>query len=182
MAQTRRTNRVSTSRNDNRTGYASERRQNDYVYGNVAYDIRTYETTTEGTAARDLSIQRQLEQEPRRKLSNETRKNREKARHMSLGYVLFLMAALCTSAVVLINYIQLQSELTARTENITRLEKQLNSAKLTNDEAYNRITRNVDLEEIKRVAIGELGMVYAEEGQIVTYSNVGNDYMRQVNN
>ena len=54
--------------------------------------------------------------------------------------------------------------------------------KIANDEAYSRITGNIDLEEIKRIAIGELGMTYAQEGQIITYSNVGNDYMRQVTN
>ena len=83
---------------------------------------------------------------------------------------------------VLINYVQLQAELTNKTEVIASLESELNTKKLSNDEAYNRVTSNIDLEEIKRIAIGELGMIYAKEGQIVTYSNAGNDYMRQVNN
>lgn len=158
MAQTRRTN-------TNRTNTYRQARSNVYVYGN---------------AARKLDIQRQLEQEPRRQLSNETRKNREKAHHMNLGYVLFLMAAFCTCAFILINYIQLQSELTNRTKGLATLESRLNTMKLENDEAYSRITSSIDLEEIKRVAIGELGMTYAEEGQIITYSSVTNDYMRQV--
>lgn len=149
-------------------------RNNKTTYRNAAYVY--------GSAAVDINIQRQLEEEPRRRLSNETRKNREKARHMSLGYVTFLLAALFTCAVVLINYVQLQSELTNRTEIIADRKSELNNKKLTNDETYNRITSNIDLEEIKRIAIAELGMTYAEEGQIITYSNVGNDYMRQVNN
>jgi len=33
---------------------------------------------------------------------------------------------------------------------------------------------------VKRVAIQELGMKYAEEGQIVTVTGGGSDYMRQV--
>lgn len=159
MAQRR---RAATPRN-NRNTY----RNSAYVHGNVAVDA---------------NVRRQLEEEPRRRLSNETRKNREKARHMSLGYMTFLLAALFTCAVVLINYVQLQSELTTRTEHIAELESRLNTKKLANDEAYNRITSNIDLEEIKRIAISELGMIYAQEGQIVTYSNEGNDYMRQVNN
>ena len=36
-----------------------------------------------------------------------------------------------------------------------------------------------DLEEIKRIAISELGMTYAEEGQIILYSSAGTDYMRR---
>lgn len=156
MAQVKR--KVSSANRINRgTG-------NSYVYGSAApkYDVR-----------------RQLE-EPKRQLSNETRKNREKARHMSFGYVMFLMGALCMAGMILINYIQLQSELTNKIKNISRLESQLNTAKLSNDEEYNRIINSIDLEEIKRVAIGELGMTYAKEGQIITYTTTGNDYMRQV--
>lgn len=99
---------------------------------------------------------------------------------MNFGYVVFLTAAFCTCAFILINYIQLQAELTNRTKGLARLESTLNTKRLANDEEYNRITGSIDLEEIKRVAIGELGMTYAGEGQIITYSSVENDYMRQV--
>lgn len=159
MAQTRRVN-------TNRTNTYRGTRNGAYVYGNTA---------------RRLDVQRQLEQEPRRQLSNETRKNRDKAHHMNFGYVVFLVAAFCTCAFILINYIQLQSELTNRTKALAGLKSELNTMRLENDEAYNRVTNSIDLEEIKRVAIGELGMMYAEEGQIITYSSVTNDYMRQVN-
>ncbi len=158
MAQTRRVNSKSTNT-------YRQTRNNAYVYGNTV---------------RKLDVQRQLQEEPRRQLSHETRKNREKAHHMNFGYVVFLMAAFCTCAFMLINYIQLQSELTNRTKGLAALESRLNTMRLENDEAYSRITSSIDLEEIKRVAIGELGMTYAEEGQIVTYSSVTNDYMRQV--
>lgn len=160
MAQTRRTN-------TNRTNTYRGTHNGAYVYGNIA---------------RKLDVQRPLEQEPRRQLSNEARKNREKAHHMNLGYVVFLVAAFCTCAFILINYIQLQSELTNRTKGLAALESRLNTMRLENDEAYSRITSSIDLEEIKRVALGELGMIYAEEGQIITYSSVTNDYMRQIEN
>ena len=52
---------------------AQRRSNTPYIYDNTA---------------RDLQIRRQME-EPRRQLSHETRKNREKARHMSIGYVTF---------------------------------------------------------------------------------------------
>jgi cell division protein FtsL len=134
----------------------------EYIYGNTVPDIK-----------------RELDEAPRKKLSATTRKNREKAHHMSLGYVVFLVAALCACAIVLINYVQLQAELTAKTAVVAELESDLNHLKLANDEEYNRITSSIDLEEIKRIAIGELGMTYAKEGQIITYTNNGTDYMRQ---
>ena len=121
--------------------------------------------------ARDLQIRRQME-EPRRQMSHETRKNREKARHMSIGYVTFLMGALIACAAFL-------SELTTKITEVSRMESELNSLKLSNDEEYSRITSNINLEEIKRIAIGELGMTYATEGQVITYASSSNDYMRQ---
>ena len=51
--------------------------------------------------------------------------------------------------------------------------------KLENDETYTKIMSSVDLEEIKRIAINELGMKYAKEGQVITYSGEGSDYVRQ---
>ena len=51
--------------------------------------------------------------------------------------------------------------------------------KLANDETYTKIMSSVDLEEIKRIAVSELGMKYAKEGQVVQYTGEGNDYVRQ---
>ena len=142
---------------------AQRRSNTPYIYDNTA---------------RDLQIRRQME-EPRRQLSHETRKNRDKARHMSIGYVTFLMVALVACAFFLVNYIQMQSQLTTKIAEVSRMESELNALKLANDEEYSRITSSVNLEEIKKIAIGELGMVYAQEGQIVYYNNEGSDYVRQ---
>lgn len=161
MAQTTRGN-VSRNNTNRRTSAA---RGNAYVYGNTA---------------RQLDVRRQLEEAPRRQLSNETRKNRDKAQHMNPGYVIFLLGALCICAVVLINYVQLQSEITTTVKTISSKESQLNTLQLTNEENYNRIVSSVDLEEVRKIAIGELGMTYAREGQIITYESAGSDYMRRV--
>lgn len=127
----------------------------------------------------DVPLQRPRRQTPGIQPA-EVRKNREKALHMSAGYVLFLVTALLTTAFILVNYIQLQSELTGLNKMVTVKEKELNSLRVENDEAYSRIVNSVDLEEIRRIAVQEFGMIYAKEGQIVIYENNGHDYMRQV--
>jgi hypothetical protein len=134
----------------------------------------------QGNTVRKLDVTREIRQEPQRKISNRTRKNRDKARHMSAGYVFFLSVALVVTGFVLVNYIGLQSDITHSVENISRLEKELNDLKLANDEEYSRITSSVDLEEIKRIAIQELGMQYAEEGQIISFASESNDYVKQM--
>lgn len=138
--------------------------------GNTAY--------IQGNTVRKPDIKRQL-QEPVKKVNHATRKNRERAFYMNFTYVLFLVSALLVVGVVLVGYIRLQSDITNTVKHISALESELNDLKLSNDEEYSRITSSVDLEEIKRIAIGELGMRYAQEGQIITYSKNGSDYVRQ---
>lgn len=150
----------------------SNRRQTAYMGRNNSY--------IHGNAARKLDERIYIPDRPKKQISNTARKNREKAHHMSLGYVLFLAGAVVAAGFILTIYIGLQSDITNSIKKISQLESQLNSLKLDNDEEYNRITNNVDLEEVKRVAIQELGMKYAEEGQIVSIMGGGSDYMRQV--
>lgn len=138
-----------------------KRRQQRYVY----------------TATADELI-REINSKPRI-LSKETRHNWEKAKHMNIGYVLFLVAALFLCAMVLINYIQSQAELTAKISEISQLEKELNTIKRSNDEEMEHLESSMNLEEIKRRAIIELGMVCANENQIIIYQSPDQDYMRK---
>ncbi|MCM1182071.1 MAG: cell division protein FtsL [Roseburia sp.] len=102
-----------------------------------------------------------------------------KAAPMNVGYIAVVAGALAVTCIVLIFYIGLQSTITGHINNISRLESELNDLKLSNDELYTKIMSSVDLEEIKRIAVNELGMKYAREGQVITYSGEGSDYVRQ---
>lgn len=134
----------------------------------------------EGSAARELREGADIRELPRKKhLSNTARKNREKASHMNLGYVIFLSVAMAFAMMTLCSYINLQSDITNRVDAISEMESRYNNLKLTNDEEYNRISSSIDLERIKAVAIGELGMTYAREGQIVNVEDSEKDYVRQ---
>ena len=126
-----------------------------------------------GNTARALDVRQAIREKPRRTVSHAVRKNQEKAMRMNPACVLFLAVALMVSGAILISYIHLQSD-------IASLESQLNDLRLSNDEEYSRIESNIDLEEIKRIAIEELGMTYAVEGQVVEYSSEGSDYVRQI--
>lgn len=133
----------------------------------------------DGSTVRKIDVRKEIKEAPVKRTSATVRRNREKAVHMNIGYVLFLAVALCAASVVLIGYIRLQAENTAMLESIAQKESTLNSKRLENDEEYSRIISSVDLEYIKDVAINELGMRYAEEGQIVEVETQGDDYVRQ---
>ena len=143
---------------------------------------RNYRRTAylEGTAAKQLERGFEAEKLPvRKKVSNTTRKNREKMFHMNLGYVAFLVIALALATFTLCGYIELQSGITNHVKQISEMEAEYNSLKMANDEEYNRITSSVDLEKIRAIAIGERGMVYAQDGQIIQIENTETDYVHQ---
>lgn len=135
---------------------------------------------------------RRLQEVPKRKpqesenkeqrLSNHVRRNREKALQINMGYVVFLAAATIVTLFVCVNYLKIQADITGRISEIAEMESNLLDIKSENDESYNRIMSSVDLEYIKKVAIEELGMVYATEDQVVMYRSKGSDYVRQYQN
>lgn len=144
-------------------------RDNVYVHGNTARKL-------------EVVPYREQKSQVRRKVSPRTRRNRERALHMNIGSVLSLAIPMVAAGLILTAYLTLQSDITNSIKNIAALESTLNNLKMENDENYSRITSSVDLEEVKRIAIQELGMRYAEEGQIIRFNGEGSDYIRQTGN
>lgn len=115
-----------------------------------------------------------------RRVEHAARKNRDKARYMNFGYVVFLTAAIVFVAVALLGYLQMQAELTTSIKTVAALERELNDIRLNNDENLDRINSSINLENIKQIAVEELGMTYAKEGQVVIIESAGSDYVRQL--
>ncbi len=146
-----------------RTEYRRVRENSDYVYGN---------TVRKAAPAR---TEKQI-----RRIEHANRRNRDRARHMNFGYVVFLSAVLLVTSMLLLSYIKDRSELTVSIKNVAKLESELHTLTLTNDENLDRINESVNVEEIKRIAVEELGMSYAKEGQVVIIEDEGSDYVRQL--
>ena len=146
------------------------------VQQNIGYTNRGY---IEGNTVRKIDTVREMQQ-PVRKENRAVRKNRDRALYMNLPYVLFLTMALMITGVMLIGYLQAQSNLTISVKRVATLESELNDMKLANDEQLERINSALDMEEVKRIAVEELGMTYAKEGQVIFVSGEGSDYVRQL--
>ena len=121
--------------------------------------------------------------EERRQSLRRIQSERKAAEHrhiMNVAYLFFMVVALAAAGVILYFYISLQSAITTTTNKIFVKEHRLAALTQENDETYNRIEGNVDLEEIRRIAIREYGMRYVDEGQIVNYTDGGGtDFVRQ---
>ncbi len=93
--------------------------------------------------------------------------------------LLTMTAAFLLLGAIVLRYVSLQSDITQLRTNIQSLESEVNDLTTSNDEYLSRIEASVDLEEVREVAIMDLGMVYATEDQIITYDSQIDDYMEQ---
>lgn len=135
-----------------------------------------------GSAVRQPERQPERKQMPREVVRPQVRQRKQAAKknRFSITYFMFLMCTVAFCGLVLVNYVSVKSEITATNKKIASLESTLNDMRLENDEDYSRIKNSVDLDAVKKKAIGKLGMTYATEGQIIYYSELDDDYVRQV--
>lgn len=138
-----------------------------YVYGN--------------TVRKDVTVIQKPEKQPK-EISQRVRNNRTKALHMSKRYVVFLAIAASVALFACVRYLQLQSEITERSKHITAMQIELEDAKEENTTRYNAIVNSMNLEVIRDKAMNELGMVYAEAGQVIEYQNPANHLITQYAN
>ncbi|MCR5235808.1 MAG: cell division protein FtsL [Lachnospiraceae bacterium] len=131
----------------------------------------------EGNTVRTL--EREYRQPFKKPVSGTVQKNREKAAHMNVGYVAFLLLMAGVLFIGCTAYINLRNDITERQKSVERLQSKVAALKLQNDEEYDRIMGNVDMEEIKKIAMNELHMKYPDSGQVAVTESNDTDYVRQ---
>ena len=126
-----------------------------YIHGTGAEKLAPSE--------REERLQRKRRQDVGRsvKRQHRIRRNQERAMYMDLPYVIMLtLASICT-LYLCVNYLHLQSAITARMHNIEAMEEKLEKMRTEND------------------ATKELGMVYAKKDQVLLYDKTESEYVRQ---
>ena len=133
----------------------------------------------QGNLATKEDIVREMQQ-PYVPVDARVAKNRARAKKMGPGFVMFLAIAVAMVCLMLTGYLDMRADLVISTKRVAALEQELNNMRLANDEELERIESSINLEEIKQIAVEELGMTYAKSGQVVTISDEGSDYVRQL--
>ncbi|MBQ2283008.1 MAG: cell division protein FtsL [Agathobacter sp.] len=149
--------------------------RNYYVNGST---VRQLEAAPQQQPRRKSEEELQRERRQRSR-HNAALRNRQKAMYMSKGYVVFLSVCVAIVAISAVALIQIQSQVTHRMKNVAALESEINNLRADNDAKYKSITTSVDLNQIKDIAINELGMSYASEDQVVYYSVEKNNFLDQ---
>ncbi len=175
-----RTNRAVTSR---KTRSNVRNARGTYLDGNAVrktqeIPAKPYQAPGAQTARRVREVEKPVARQPRQ-LSRETQRNREKAKSMGRGFVVFLAVVSVAVLFCCVNYLQLKSELTGKMKTVASLETELSQIKEDNNAYESQVTSDVDLNTIKKLAIGRLGMNYPTDEQKKTYTMPSNSYVRQ---
>lgn len=150
----------------------ARRRAQPYVYGNTARQLqeipdRYKKPKNRRKKAEIINYQKKVK--ARQGLSKEAQQNRIAATSMGAGFACFLAVMSAILILCCIGYLQAKSELTHKMRAVANLESELETMREDNKEYESQITASVDLEKIRRIAIGKLGMGYPTQEQRQTY-------------
>ncbi len=152
---------------------------NSYVYGNTApvYFPGGEEQEAYKQAQRERELRRQREEQLR--IMRRQRRILEREKKIGRGNMVVMTLATAVILGMCALYIGLTSQLNERMNNVARLEGEVVNLTAENDSMEKRIQTSVDLNDIRKQALNELGMVYPKESQIEYYHVDSTDYMEQ---
>ena len=115
-----------------------------------------------------------------RHVSEKVLKNRVAATSVGPGFVAFLAITCIVLIFCCISYLQAKSVLTYKIKDVARVESELSQLKEENIAYEAQLTTNIDLNTVKAIAIGRLGMRTPTPDQRKTYKLADNrSYVRQ---
>lgn len=142
-------------------------------------NAKAYRTEVQGNVVRKVYAEPKHYEKRERPAEELHRRRRQEKNTLSVPYCLFLAAACVCTLILGAYYLQQQALATSSQKKIASLESELTDLKKTNADDLNRIETSINLEEIRDIAINELGMVYASEENVVLYKNTSRNYVSQ---
>ena len=146
---------------------------------------KTYQTPSyiDGTAVRKIQPVRspQEEQITRRTIKEEPKRKAKPKRSPAIGFLEFviLAGAMALTLFTAVDYLSVQSGNVALKKQITTLQSELTIITNDNNVSLNHINTTLDLEKVFNEAVEDLGMVFPNNNQIITYKSVVSEYVRQ---
>ncbi len=107
------------------------------------------------------------------------RKARQSITSMDIVSFLCLSISIGVTFYMCISFLMVQSKITSMSKETARLQSELIELQNENNSTLERIETSVDLSKVYKIATKELGMVHANNNQVITYENAESDYVRK---
>lgn len=129
----------------------------------------------DGTAARQLQVvpdyERQKVQEPRTKVVEQPKTAPKLSHGIDLFSMILLSVALVITLYLCYNYLQVQGNIVQLERDVMIMEQELDTMLAKNDALEDGLNGQVDWEQVYLTAVGELGMVYPNKNEVITYES-----------
>ncbi len=137
----------------------------------------------DGTAARKLAVVPDYEREQETGKRPQIEMRPSKAPKLSHGIdfisMTLLVAAMAITLYLCYNYLQVQGNIVQLERNVQLLSQELETITAENAALEDSLNGTADWEEIYKAAVGELGMVYPNNNEVITYRSAENGYVIQ---
>ena len=152
----------------NKKRYYRENYETGYVEGNTVRKLKSAPEIRREEEQYEVPQRRRQEQQQHKTLSG-----------INLASLLVLTVAIIATVYVCVDYLKLQNQVSQMNKSIVVLEKDITTLTKENDAAYEAVNNAYDLDYIYQVAVNELGMVYPNKNEVITYKSGTDDYVRQ---
>ncbi|MBQ8799763.1 MAG: hypothetical protein IJZ55_09385 [Lachnospiraceae bacterium] len=133
------------------------------------------EYMVDGTAARQLQVvpdyERQHEQETRTRVVEQPKKAPKLSHGIDFISMILLSVALVITLYLCYNYLQVQGNIVQLERDVMVMEQELDIMLAKNDALEDGLNGQVDWEQVYLTAVGELGMVYPNNNEVITYES-----------
>ncbi len=129
-----------------------------------------------GSAVRQLNIAEPL------KTPDESQQTQKEIRRNNKINLMYTVAVASVAAVVFFicyQYLNVQAAAKTNSDMIAELKSELSTLKENNDVLESDINASIDYDAIYDTAVNELGMVYPEKKQVITYDSKESEYVKQ---
>jgi len=137
----------------------------------------------DGTAARQLQVVPDYEREQEQKKGPQIEKRPSKTPKLSHGIdfisMILLVVAMAITLSLCYNYLQVQGNIVQLERDVLLLSQEVDRISAENAALEDSLNSTVDWEDVYMTAVGELGMVYPNNNEVITYSSTSNGYVIQ---
>ena len=137
----------------------------------------------DGTAARQLQAAPDYEREQQQIARPRVVEQPKHAPKLSHGIdflsMTLLVAAMAITLYLCYNYLQVQGNIVQLDRDMLVLEQELTTLKAENAALEDGLNGQVDWEEVYLTAVGELGMVYPNNNEVITYESTERGHVIQ---
>lgn len=155
----------------------NKKKNNTYIYGNTvkkAQAAPAKKYSPKAVPTRKHRLTEQEKQEERKRIQRINRNNR-----FNLLYTLAVSGMVVVMFVICWQYLHVQAEVKENSATVNSLQRELTELTNKNDEMELEINANIDYDSIYNIATEELGMVYPERDQVITYEAGVSEYVKQ---